>query len=74
MRPLSALRDALEKLDAAETALMVARNAYRSVRLDLQPNYYQRLDEQFEVIGDAATNVRDILHHEEIKTLSEAKS
>jgi hypothetical protein len=59
MSKLSDLREALEKLDEAETALLKARNAFRS-----HPAY-SRLDGQYEVVGDAAQIVRDILGREE---------
>ncbi len=59
MSKLSNLRDALVKLEAAEDALFHARQSFRE-----SPSY-SRLDHQYEIIGDAANIIRDILGIEE---------
>lgn len=77
MSHLPQLREALVKLEAAEQALLEARNTYRRIREDWQPGDYeihQRLDGQFEVVGDAANIVRDILATEEKKTYAALKT
>lgn len=72
MSKLSVLREALEKLDAAETALLDACEAFANQ--GATRGTYTELDKQYEVVGDAATTVRDILAYEERSVLQAKKS
>jgi hypothetical protein len=63
MSALSVLREAISKLDDAETALLHARNAYRVAKRENW--HYQTIDNEFEKIGDAKTTLEHILAQEE---------
>lgn len=65
MSKLSVLNDAIEKLEEAEISLVKARRAFPSNSLE-----YDRLDSQFEVVGDALAIVKRILAHVEQEKIS----
>ena len=69
MSKLLVLNDAIEKLEAAENALGIARRAFTPESME-----YDLLDGQFEVVGDAVGIVKEVLAHAEQDQLSRASS
>jgi hypothetical protein len=66
MTQLSVLANAIEKLEAAETAVGDARDAF-----DRDGKDYNTITNQFEVIGDAVYIIKNILSHiEQVKYLA----
>lgn len=65
MSKLSTLRDALQKLYDAETALFHARKNYHYIT-----DEYRMIDNQFEMVGDASMIIRHILEREEKELIS----
>jgi hypothetical protein len=68
MSQLFYLSVAVQKLEAAEEALLDARRAFRQSR-----SIYDRLDAEFEVVGDAASVVKYILGQQERLALEAAQ-
>ena len=73
MSKLSDLREALVQVEAAEEALAKVRKNYLGDH-DRGSRTYHRIDDQFEVVGDAATIIRDVLRHEELMALGKQVS
>ena len=69
MSKLSALNDAIEKLEAAEIALGNARRAFKPNSFE-----YDQIGGQFEVVGDAVGIVKKVLAHAEQEKLPCASS
>lgn len=64
---LTKLRTAIEKLDEAEKALLVAREAYSNGERYIFDNSsdYKKIDAQFEVVGDARVIIEEVLNKAE---------
>ena len=69
---LTKLREALIKLDEAQDALRVARDCFKTVKVQKDKNNfqfdaveYQRLDAHYEFMDDTLRAVEQILEHEE---------
>lgn len=68
---LTKLRTAIEKLDEAETALFLAQRAFYTEKFDGFD--YNIIDDQYEVVGDAKTILRDVLGRAERQALQAAQ-
>jgi hypothetical protein len=64
MIQLESLRIAITKLDEAEDALYNARQS-------MGIKHYAQIDDQYEIVGDAATILRHILNELEVQTLDQ---